>query len=75
MRKRHGDERREGWSVKEAPGTAVRRAGHTEGARLAKLSHCDSKSSFNKVHAVYNFIIFPPMIITLFNHVGGFSES
>lgn len=24
----------------------------------AKLSHCDSKSSFNKVHAVYNFIIF-----------------
>lgn len=41
----------------------------------AKLSHCDSKSSFNKVHAVYNFIIFSWMIITLFNHVQGFSES
>lgn len=30
----------------------------TQRGLLAKLSHCDSKSSFNKVHAVYNFIIF-----------------
>lgn len=47
----------------------------TQRGLLAKLSHCDSKSSFNKVHAVYNFIIFSWMIITLFNHVQGFSES
>lgn len=32
-----------------------REEGDAEGGFLC---HCDSKSSFNKVHAVYNFIIF-----------------
>lgn len=45
-------------SPQNNPGQRGQRVAWAKAGLLAKLSHCDSKSSFNKVHAVYNFIIF-----------------